>query len=486
MTPEQARGKAVDKRADIWAFGAVLYEMLTGRRAFEGETVSDTLAAVLMREPDWSALPAPAAVARSGGCSRAASSATRSSACATSATRGSRWRKIRGRGALVTPNGSPVSGSPRSGRRGLLRDRRRICDHGRRVRRRPPAVAAPHGCWPAVGRAGGAVVEFTQLTDASGVETGPSVSPDGTSFAYSSAARGSWDIYVQRVGGRNPVLVAGDPAATRCGRRFRPTASRSRSARAARAASSSSAPRANRARRLTDVGSNPALVARRPAHRVLFGRSPERVRHEHRERALDRRRRTAARPAKLEVGARRFSRPGRPRARRIAFWTNVNGQRDLATIPAAGGSRVMVTSDVAADWAPVWSPDGRFLSFASDRGGSMGIWRIAHGRGHRAAPTGAPRAHRGRRGRRDGPAASIGRRQHARVPLDDPVGQPGRDRVRTGDRTRRQREAPAAQHRAPGPFRRLARRQVDGALQPARDASRTSSSCGPMAASCRA
>jgi len=51
-----------------------------------------------------------------------------------------------------------------------------------------------------------------QLTDASGVETGPSISPDGTSFAYSSPAHGSWDIYVQRVGGRNPILVAGDPA----------------------------------------------------------------------------------------------------------------------------------------------------------------------------------------------------------------------------------------------------------------------------------
>ena len=59
MSPEQARGKAVDKRTDIWAFGAVLYEMLTGRPAFRGETTSDTIAAVLEREPDWSALPAP-------------------------------------------------------------------------------------------------------------------------------------------------------------------------------------------------------------------------------------------------------------------------------------------------------------------------------------------------------------------------------------------------------------------------------------------
>ena len=57
MSPEQARGKAVDRRTDIWAFGCVLYEMLTGRLAFAGETVSDTIAAILEREPDWNALP---------------------------------------------------------------------------------------------------------------------------------------------------------------------------------------------------------------------------------------------------------------------------------------------------------------------------------------------------------------------------------------------------------------------------------------------
>ncbi len=57
MSPEQARGKTVDKRADIWAFGVVLSEMLTGRRAFAGEDVSDTLATVLKSEPEWDALP---------------------------------------------------------------------------------------------------------------------------------------------------------------------------------------------------------------------------------------------------------------------------------------------------------------------------------------------------------------------------------------------------------------------------------------------
>jgi serine/threonine-protein kinase len=58
MSPEQAKGHPVDKRSDLWAYGAVLYEMLTGARAFTGENVPDTLAAILRGEPDWSALPA--------------------------------------------------------------------------------------------------------------------------------------------------------------------------------------------------------------------------------------------------------------------------------------------------------------------------------------------------------------------------------------------------------------------------------------------
>ncbi|MDX1584732.1 MAG: serine/threonine-protein kinase, partial [Thermoanaerobaculia bacterium] len=66
MSPEQARGKSVDERADIWAFGVVLWEMITGRRLFSGTTMSDTLASVLKEDPDWKLLPpeTPAAIRR--------------------------------------------------------------------------------------------------------------------------------------------------------------------------------------------------------------------------------------------------------------------------------------------------------------------------------------------------------------------------------------------------------------------------------------
>src|SRR5205807_6902026 len=66
MSPEQAKGKPLDKRTDIWAFGCVVFEMLTAKRAFDGDEVTDVLARILEREPDFAALPAqtPPAVRR--------------------------------------------------------------------------------------------------------------------------------------------------------------------------------------------------------------------------------------------------------------------------------------------------------------------------------------------------------------------------------------------------------------------------------------
>ena len=67
MSPEQAKGRPADKRSDVWAFGAVLYEMLSGQGAFKGEDISDVLAAVLRQDVDWAALPAATSARRCAG-----------------------------------------------------------------------------------------------------------------------------------------------------------------------------------------------------------------------------------------------------------------------------------------------------------------------------------------------------------------------------------------------------------------------------------
>ena len=95
MSPEQARGKPVDKRTDIWAFGCVLSEMLTGRRPFAGDTVSDTIAAILEREPQLTCT-APVATPPSLRTMHAAMSGkrTRSNACKISAMRDSELQEL--------------------------------------------------------------------------------------------------------------------------------------------------------------------------------------------------------------------------------------------------------------------------------------------------------------------------------------------------------------------------------------------------------
>ena len=91
MSPEQARGKPVDKRADIWAFGCVLFEMLTGQRAFAGDDVQETFVAIMRDEPDWARLPAALSPAL-GSSFGVAFRRIRGGACRTSATCAWRWR----------------------------------------------------------------------------------------------------------------------------------------------------------------------------------------------------------------------------------------------------------------------------------------------------------------------------------------------------------------------------------------------------------
>jgi eukaryotic-like serine/threonine-protein kinase len=194
MSPEQARGQRIDKRTDVWAFGCVLYEMLTGTLAFGGESVSDAIAAILAREPDWGRLPAstpPRVRVLLGRCLEKDvrrrlrdiadarpdldEALAQPVACATAAIERARvpwWQAV----ALL---GVGVMGA--SVAVGWVAARRR----------EPPTV-------PTFDR-------VIRLVSTAAHEFAPAVSPDGKWVAYVSNARGPTDVWVKFIAGGDPV-----------------------------------------------------------------------------------------------------------------------------------------------------------------------------------------------------------------------------------------------------------------------------------------
>jgi serine/threonine protein kinase/Tol biopolymer transport system component len=374
MAPEQARGKTVDKRADIWAFGCVLYEMLTGQRAFKGEEISDVFAALLRQDVDWAALPTATPLRLRRLLERCLDRDVK--------------QRLRDVGEARVAIAAIQGGAPDATRSAPFEPKGRVISFAASVAA-VVVVGAMAWWFGQRSRASEAAwSEFTQLTDASGVETGPTISPDATSLAYASAARGSWDIYVQRVGGRNPIVVAGDPNRDELWPAFSPDGKQiAFSVGGGNGGIFIVGATGEFVRRLTDFGSNPAWSP--DGLRIVF--CTEEVKSAYTREVVsplwvvDV---NGGAPTKIDEGD-AVQPMWSPSGRRIAFWQAVKGQRDLATIPATGGPHVLVTSDAAVDWAPVWSPDGRFLYFASDRGGAMGIWRIGIDEAS-GQPTGGP------------------------------------------------------------------------------------------------
>ena len=201
MSPQQARGQAVDKRADIWAFGCVLYEMLSGRVAFAGETVSDTIGKILEREPEWSALPAttPAAVVRLlrrclekdlkrrlrdiGDFSIEIDATDEALPPAAPATARAMWLPWVALVALAVGVGAWESARPAT------------------LPENPLANA-----------------RFTRFTDWEGTEEGAEISPDGKFVAFLADHDGEFDIWVSQVGtGRFSNLTRDFPPLTPSG-----------------------------------------------------------------------------------------------------------------------------------------------------------------------------------------------------------------------------------------------------------------------------
>lgn len=377
MAPEQVRGLQIDHRTDIFALGAVLYEMLSGTRPFRGDTAADTMSAILSQEPpelDVARLSISPAIERIVRRCLEKSPDLRFQSANDLAFALETLSHVSSSAAATIAESTPPARGQRAWLPWAIAASALVVAAGAWI---PRAPTASEPAW----------TRFTRVTEAAGGESEPTISPDGSTVAYATFANGSWDIYAQRVGGRNATPVVNDPARDERGPTFSPDGSllafhESDDDGGIFVAGATG----ESVRRITDVGFDPAWSP--DGAQIAF--ATEEVRDPSSRLAM-----SVISIVPVAGGTPRtivetdgvqpsFS----PSGEHIVYWSNTGGQRDIFVTPVTGGQRVAVTNDAAIDWCPVWSPDGRFIYFASDRGGAMNIWRVAvDGEGH---PTASP------------------------------------------------------------------------------------------------
>ena len=369
MSPEQALGKGMDLRTDLFSLGAVLYEALTGRAAFVGTTPAAIFDEILHKTPTDPSEINPKIPAELGSVINKLLEKNRDLRHSSATELRADLKRMR----------LALESSHIASRVGL----------GRTAKRRRNALAVV-GTLALVSvvyvllpnrveepRFSELDASFTQLTSRRGEELFPNLAPDGRSLMYSSRESGNWDIYLQRVGGENPLNLTADSDADDLQSNFSPDGD-SIAFRSERGGGGIFVMGATgeSVRRLTDFGFNP--IWSHDGQEILFGTQSI---------GATQRSRSAANSELWAVNVATgethqvFSGDAvqphwSPNGYRIAYWAISGGRRDVWTITPSGGEPVAVTNHAAADWNPVWSPDGKYLYFSSARGGSMNLWRV--------------------------------------------------------------------------------------------------------------
>jgi serine/threonine protein kinase/dipeptidyl aminopeptidase/acylaminoacyl peptidase len=375
MAPEQMRGEEVDVRTDLWSLGVVLYEMLCGRRPFPGDHE------VVVRHGILNAQPEPLSRVRPG----IPKELERILGGLLAKDPGDRYPTAEHllsdlRPLVTTPSGSRMTSAATSLTATMPR---------RRWSRRTSWLLAAGGLLLAAAL-GVFLVRVlrpsaasplpslqTHLTDQPGSEELPSPSPGGDFFVYVKAKDGNADIYLQYPGGAPRNLTIDSPADD-TEPAFSPdgTLIAFRSERDGGGIFLMGAT-GESPRRRTNFGYDPAwspdgkqlICATAPGDDPLQWVEKSRLFRVEVE--------TGQRSPVSEVDAVQPS--WSPNGHRIAYWSVPpgSGQRSVWTLPAGGGEPVRVTGDGGNNWSPAWSADGRYLYFASDRQGSMNLFRVA-------------------------------------------------------------------------------------------------------------
>jgi len=372
MAPEQAKGQPIDKRADIWAFGVVLYEMLTGRQLFVGDSVAETLSLVLQREIDLSALPpsTPAAVRRLLRRCLDRNPKNRLHDIADARIVLAELRD--GRATQEVADVAPARPSPPKLAAAALLGLGALGAAlfvGRATA--PAATATSAGAEPGFHH-------FTRLTFQSGLESSPTLSPDGEFVAFEANSGGDLDVFLLRVGGQRAINLTEDspaddhhPAFSPDGRFLAFRSERDGGGLFVMGATGESV------RRLAAFGDNPAWSP--DGREIVFATEGESDPHA-REKVSELWVAPAVGGEPRRIFAGDAVQPAwSPGGHRIAFWSVQLGigVRDVWTIARDGSDPRRVTDGPSVDWNPVWARDGRHLYFLSDRGGVMNPWRVA-------------------------------------------------------------------------------------------------------------
>jgi serine/threonine protein kinase len=355
LSPEQVRGEKVDHRTDIFSLGILLYEMLSGHRPFTGNTTKEVCDAILHAEPDAEIAIDPALF-------RIVSRALQKD------------RTLRYQSAAE-----------------LAKDLSQLNKPGKTISRRTQLLVAAAvvlaalvmlSVWRWQRRTPAPLFSpaAQKLTDLPGQELFPSLAPDGRSVIFASRHSGNWDIYHQMIGDRTITNLTN----TSDSGELQPAYSPDGSSIAFRSSnngggiflmkSDGSGPT-----QLTESGFNPSWS---PDGREVALADDNIWDAEQRNTypsasqlwAVDvntHQRRVITQQDAVQPS-------WSPHGSRIAFWgEQKGGRRDIWTVASAGGEPLAVTDDEFVDWNPVWSPDGAYLYFLSNRGGEMNLWRVS-------------------------------------------------------------------------------------------------------------